>query len=697
MRQLLLVLALVALAFSQATNFCMTSSGEHTPSTIVSPGNIMKAGYRYAYTTIHEASDVTVETGSYTVTFLCGSEQITVSSTFGAVTTHWDRTSETPDLSDPASWQPASGSGSTCDTATFQSGAVVVPDCAVGDLSIVSQRICLSVTATNNIDTLLFEWHSDDDNDETICAPWSDGKQITPAPDCGTDFSVITNVPCSVSCMCFGFEMISNVYNADGTNTFTFKVWNMCDTGTSYIAFGTAGLTRISPTDGSSYTSPEGVKYQVYWMGTDGNPGFESIKFQGGGSALQGGGSNTFTFTVGGWYPGYVWTLQGHRGGFYETFAAVDLSDCCPTESSCPETTICEPGVGTVDGVCDESVCADKAPNGFQWICRWNGVNDWYLDAVPEGSFPPVTDPPTWFDPVTSGDNAAPGTDPMGYQVGCDCKRVYKTCPDNCCGLGDCNSATGECTCTEPGASGINCCTYVPPTGGSVQVTITGGTTGSSGSTTSGTQIPCYNDGVFCSAHGKCNVSADECVCDENFSGVACEVETVPPSCFDYVGTDAATCTDCITADPSLKCVWCAGIAGEQCLPFDACDNPQFTCDEGVVPTPTDCQTDEDCNGKGTCVVSDEGNYCQCDDGERGSDCSSGGLSNLGKALAISGGIVAVIVIGGVVALFLLGFGAKKGYDYLTLHEINMGKANTNPFYHGNTSEHVNATFSGPN
>jgi hypothetical protein len=696
MRQLLLLLAIIALVFGQATNFCLSSLGAHTPTTTIPQGGEMKAGYRYAYSTVHEASDVTVESGVYTVTFSCNGVNYEVSATIPAATTSWDRTSDSPDLSDPASWQPpVSETDCSSQGPSFQSNPLTAPSptgCS-GDLTVVSQRICLSVTGTNNIDTVLFEWHSDSGTD--YCAPFSDGKLITPAPDCGTDWSVITDLECSVACLCWGFQMINNVYNSDGTNTFTFKVWNMCDTGMSYIAFGTAGLTLISPT--SSYRSPvTGINYQVYWMSTSGNPGFTSIKFQGGGAAIQNGGSDEFTFTVGGWYPGYVWTIQGHRGGQYETFASVDLSSCCPTPASCPTTVVCDPGVGTSGDppVCDETVCADTAPNGYQWICRWNGVSDWYLDAVPEGQFPAVTNPATWFDPVTSGANAPPGEDPMGYQVGCDCKRVIFTCPDNCCGLGNCNEATGVCECTI--GTGDNCCTYQPPTS-TILLTLTGSGTGATGSSgTTGGNVPCFNDGVFCSGNGICDVANDVCTCDAGFSGVSCEVEAVPPSCFDYTGTDAEACTDCLTAPPELSCVWCAGVAGEQCLPFDSCSNPQFACDEGVVPTtPGECETDADCNDKGQCVTSAEGNYCQCDDGERGQDCSSGGLSNLGKALAISGGIVAVIVIGGVVALVLLGFGAKKGFDYLTLKEINMGNSHQNPFYRGN-EEHTAPTYAAP-
>jgi hypothetical protein len=284
----------------------------------------------------------------------------------------------------------------------------------------------------------------------------------------------------------------------------------------------------------------------------------------------------------------------------------------------------------------------------------------------------------------------------MGYQVGCDCVRVRKTCPNSCCGLGTCADNTGTCTCVN-GASGIDCCTYLPPTstGQAAVITLTGGG-GSSSGTTGGTVPPCFNDGVFCSGHGLCDVGTDTCTCDTDFSGDACDVHTVPPSCFDYTGTDAAACTSCITAPPDMRCVWCNGIAGERCIEFDLCDNPQFACDEGVVPTPTECSTDADCNSKGECVTSDEGNYCQCEDGQRGTDCNSGGLSNLGKALAISGGIVAVIVIGGVIALVLLGFGAKKGYDFLTLREINMGNSHLNPFYHGQATEHTPPTYVPP-
>jgi hypothetical protein len=64
--------------------------------------------------------------------------------------------------------------------------------------------------------------------------------------------------------------------------------------------------------------------------------------------------------------------------------------------------------------------------------------------------------------------------------------------------------------------------------------------------------------------------------------------------------------------------------------------------------------------------------------------------------VAISAGIVAAIVIGVVVGVALIGFGAKKGFDYYMARGRMMegassnpmytdeGRAGTNPFYAGN-------------
>jgi len=51
------------------------------------------------------------------------------------------------------------------------------------------------------------------------------------------------------------------------------------------------------------------------------------------------------------------------------------------------------------------------------------------------------------------------------------------------------------------------------------------------------------------------------------------------------------------------------------------------------------------------------------------------------KAAAIAGGAVAGIVIGAVAVAGLVGFGGKKGYDYLMAKNAPIGDVGNNPLY----------------
>jgi hypothetical protein len=171
----------------------------------------------------------------------------------------------------------------------------------------------------------------------------------------------------------------------------------------------------------------------------------------------------------------------------------------------------------------------------------------------------------------------------------------------------------------------------------------------------------------------------------------------------------------CVNADPTLNCGWCTVSSGSFCLNSLNCPNPQDTCEvrlflvpflylmrarssflttplqDSVAPyVPPPCESDEDCSDKGHCEKSEEGNYCVCENGERGVDCGGGGLSDLGKALAISGGIIALLVIIGIVVLALLVFGSKRGVDFFLLRWANMAAAHENPTYVPGTQEAVN-------
>jgi hypothetical protein len=63
------------------------------------------------------------------------------------------------------------------------------------------------------------------------------------------------------------------------------------------------------------------------------------------------------------------------------------------------------------------------------------------------------------------------------------------------------------------------------------------------------------------------------------------------------------------------------------------------------------------------------------------------------KAAAITGGALAGVVIGAVAAAALIGFGGKKGYDYLMAKESPIGGVAQNPLYTPAQSSGVNPMF----
>lgn len=101
-------------------------------------------------------------------------------------------------------------------------------------------------------------------------------------------------------------------------------------------------------------------------------------------------------------------------------------------------------------------------------------------------------------------------------------------------------------------------------------------------------------------------------------------------------------------------------------------------------------------NGQAACLqttnstsATDEGNateattapaYCLCQHGYMGANCL-GQSSSLGTALAISGGIIALIVICGVILAAVLLFGAKKGVDWVSMQQQLHTDFSTSPIH----------------
>jgi len=64
-----------------------------------------------------------------------------------------------------------------------------------------------------------------------------------------------------------------------------------------------------------------------------------------------------------------------------------------------------------------------------------------------------------------------------------------------------------------------------------------------------------------------------------------------------------------------------------------------------------------------------------------------------GAAAAISAGVVAGAVIGAVAVAGILGFGGKKGYDYLMAKNGPIGDVANNPLYTPSASSGTNPLF----
>jgi len=90
----------------------------------------------------------------------------------------------------------------------------------------------------------------------------------------------------------------------------------------------------------------------------------------------------------------------------------------------------------------------------------------------------------------------------------------------------------------------------------------------------------------------------------------------------------------------------------------------------------------DNCSNHGACSSSSNITQCVCVKGFHGSNCAAkGGLSSAAKAAAISGGVIAAIVICGVIVLVILSFGAKKAVDHVLLNEQASAKSHISPLY----------------
>lgn len=429
---------------------------------------------------------------------------------------------------------------------------------------------------------------------------------------------------CEVGCKCFSFRIISALN--DGTATFiTFNVTNYCSTPTTYVVIGANNVQRMQPAAGSVYQGNLG-SYTVDYTDTTTDPPYANgIKFTPSTASLMNGATESFSLSVSGYNPQTTqFELIGHTADIWEPFAfSQDPTCACNCNQTCP--------LGySVSSGCKS--CGSSTPGLMNW-CTPTGSydNPYALTQVPVGSNP------------SSG--FAPGsTDNQAFSLSCTCVRNMIDCPNNCYGNGDCNHATGVCTCAQ-GFTGVDCA----PTPSTY------------------TQVNC-SDLNYCSGNGRCVSGA--CVCYGNYSGLACT---------DLPYGGCSDSPDCGTCSGRAGCVWCGNAGGiPSCTETTTCQGgTKPSCFVTEIPYIAPPCPDQ-CSGHGSC----QNNKCQCNDGWQGINCGATALTTAAKiGIGVSAGVVAGIVIG-VIAFFALTAGAGyAGYRYRKINNQGLNTSGQNPLY----------------
>jgi len=484
--------------------------------------------------------------------------------------------------------------------------------------------------------------------------------------------------------LCGSWKSVRKTINADGTFTVDPEFAKPIDPVVKNINSGVWNLGAGSdpaPKSGYNGAAPQAYGAEIVWdidlLGLD--------------------ASHTYKFQF------LVHDGDQNKGGGDVGEACIIASAACPAAFTGPQCSQCE---------------VTPKPAGYVWLCTVTGdpSDPWQLVKVPKDK---TSQFPSSFSPFDSNGN--PIVDQDGFQLRCDCSRVKHDCSDNmfCCGGGTCNEATNICKC-DAGNDGPTCC---PP----VETTLPGTTTTappvtttsiSTSTTSPGATVPetfpppppgfppCYNTGLFCSGHGTCDHGQCQCHSTDKitYSGAACQdAVAVGDTCSAY--NDCSGCTS--TAD-SLDCTWCGDVVGGGCLPTSAgCLSPITSC-SGVIAiafVPEPCP--DECGGPkaGVCIniscaatpephtqpcINTSANqtaaFCLCKKGRHGLNC--GGGKSLAKALAISGGVIAAIVICGVIIIVIIAFGAKKGVDWAMMSHHRNADFQSNPIATERDSEH---------
>jgi hypothetical protein len=101
------------------------------------------------------------------------------------------------------------------------------------------------------------------------------------------------------------------------------------------------------------------------------------------------------------------------------------------------------------------------------------------------------------------------------------------------------------------------------------------------------------------------------------------------------------------------------------------------------------------CSFHGECKIDDDTGIqaCDCEGKYHGIDCAAaGGLSKAAIA-GIAGGVIAAIVIAACVGFLVIGYGLKRGVDWMMLNQQMAANSHDNPLHKPATTEHDNQLF----
>ena len=516
--------------------------------------------------------------------------------------------------------------------------------------------------------------------------------------------AIVTECLAASDCeRCGTVEIIAREVVDDGMSL-TYKVCNRCDNAVQAVWFGLESPVTLAEAPDPDRFYLSGLLEQEWTVAiTDGNegqlPAYRAMAWtpRHDSNKLREGACDTFTFTVVNWNPDWQQNFLVLAGSTYDGFANIKVGQCeCPECTSlnlCPDGLVvdCPDDIPVDEGVdelgadlADDTDCPDcessgSCPGGECTLCE--DSSDWIWWCVPTGSGAyQLTRLVGRDDNLPTEGYRAGSTDDDGYELTCQCERLFLSCCPDCA---SCNDATGECTeCPNPSSTldphnTDHCCTL--PAGAVMPCGMS----------------PC-GDNQVCAGANNTDEGACECVSyvDGSFytsEGCTLFVEGHVRSTFTC---DQFNCNDCRFAGESgfveNGCEWCA----DACRPAGFCDTPIDECIVGVMPfTPGFCP--QDCNGQQCNTTS---GLCICKGKNSGLNCGSqAGLSAVAVGGIAAGAIVGIVIgacIFAVIVLITIAVISYATAAKIVNSEYMVNFAHDNALYRGSESSGENPMHS---